>query len=64
MTDFDDAGEHLMSPEQKDKCGDCRNYTPKADEKLFNCIAAKHSGLGYGMQVRADSRACDAMVPK
>ena len=53
-----------MSPEQKDKCGDCRNYTPKPDEKLFNCIAAKHSGLGYGMQVRADSRACDAMVPK
>jgi hypothetical protein len=61
---FDNAGEHPMSPEQKDKCSDCRHFAPKPDQKLFNCTAAKHAGLGYGMQVRADSRACDAFVPK
>jgi len=61
---FDDAGEHSMSSEQKDKCSDCRHFAPRADEKFFNCTAAKHAGLGYGMQVRADSRSCDAFVPK
>jgi hypothetical protein len=29
---------------------------------LFNCIGAKHGGLSYGMQVRADTRACEAFV--
>jgi hypothetical protein len=62
--DTEHAGEHLMSPEEKDKCGDCQKFTPKAGEKFFNCTAAKHAGLGYGMQVRADSRICDAFVPK
>jgi len=53
-----------MSSEQKDKCSDCQHFAPKPDGKLFNCTAAKHAGLGYGMQVRADSRSCDAFVPK
>ena len=53
-----------MVTEVKDKCGDCRNFAPKPDEKFFNCTAAKHSGLRYGMQVRADTRACEALAPR
>jgi hypothetical protein len=62
--DFNDAGEHLMSPDEKDKCNDCQHFQPKPDEKFCNCTVAKHAGLGYGMQVRADSRTCDAFAPK
>jgi hypothetical protein len=61
---LEDEGEHQMVTEVKDKCGDCRNFTPKTDEKFFNCTAAKHSGLRYGMQVRADTRACEALAPR
>ena len=45
-------------------CGNCKNYKPKADKKFFNCISAKHAGLKYGMQVRVDSQACEAFIPK
>ncbi len=53
-----------MATEVKDKCGDCANFAPKPDEKFFNCAAARHSGLRYGMQVRADSRGCEALTTK
>lgn len=46
------------------KCGDCQNFKVKEGEKSFNCTKAVHAGVKYGMQVRADSRACDAFVPK
>lgn len=45
-------------------CGNCKNYKPKADKKFFDCISAKHAGLKYGMQVRVDSQACEAFIPK
>jgi len=44
-------------------CGNCANFKPKPGEKLFNCTSAEHAALKYGMQVRADTRACDAFVP-
>ncbi len=53
-----------MIQDQKDLCGKCKHFKPKKDEKLFNCTKATHAGLKYGMQVRADSRACEAFVPK
>jgi hypothetical protein len=53
-----------MAQEQKDKCGDCQHFKPKTDEKFYNCVAAMHSGIKYGMQVRADSRSCEAFVPR
>ena len=53
-----------MAEEQKDICGNCQNFKPKPDEKFFNCTEAKHAGLKYGMQVRADSRTCEAFIPK
>ncbi len=53
-----------MAQEQKDKCGDCQSFSPKPDEKFFNCTSAVHAGLKYGMQVRADSRACEAFAAK
>jgi hypothetical protein len=53
-----------MAEEQKDICGNCQNFKPKPDEKFSNCTEAKHAGLKYGMQVRADSRACEAFIPK
>ena len=43
-------------------CGDCVNFRPKKGAKFFNCTSAKQAGIGYGMQVRADTRACDAFV--
>jgi hypothetical protein len=39
------------------KCGDCRIFVPK----LFNCVHALMGGDAVGMQVRADSRACDRL---
>ena len=30
---------------------------------FFNCTNAKHAGLSYGMQVRVDTRACEAFAP-
>jgi len=53
-----------MADESKDKCGYCRSFKPKPDDKFFNCLDAKHGGLKYGMQVRPDSRACEAFTPK
>ncbi len=44
-------------------CGNCANFKPARGAKFFNCTSAKHLGLDYGMQVRADSRSCDAFVP-
>jgi hypothetical protein len=45
-------------------CGNCRNFKPKKKgEKFFNCTSAKQAGINYGMQVRADTRACDAFAP-
>jgi hypothetical protein len=29
---------------------------------MFNCTAARHNGLNYGMQVRADTQACEAFA--
>ena len=53
-----------MAAGEKDKCGYCTHFNPKPDNKFFNCIEAKHAGLKYGMQVREDSRACEAFKPK
>ena len=44
-------------------CGNCANFKPKQGEKFFNCTAAKHAGVSYGMQVRADTRSCDSFMP-
>ena len=44
-------------------CGNCDNFKPKPGEKFFNCSSARHAGLSYGMQVRADTRSCDAFLP-
>ena len=52
-----------MIQDQKDLCGKCKQFKPKKDEKFFNCTKATHAGLKYGMQVRADSRACEAFMP-
>lgn len=46
----------------KSTCGDCRNFQPKNNFKFFNCTRAKQAGIGYGMQVRADTLACDAFA--
>lgn len=45
------------------KCGFCRNFKPKKGAKFFDCTSAKQGTLKYGMQVRADTRACDAFAP-
>ncbi len=44
-------------------CGNCNNFRPGRGERLFNCTGARHAGLSYGMQVRADTRACEAFLP-
>lgn len=46
-----------------DSCGDCINFKPEKNDKFFNCTCAKQAGIRYGMQVRADTRKCDAFVP-
>ena len=43
-------------------CGNCGNFSPVPGEKYFNCGSSRHAGLSYGMQVRADTRACEAFV--
>ena len=53
-----------MAQEQNIKCSDCRYFNPKPGDKFFNCTSAKHAGLSYGMQVRPDSRACEAFAAK
>lgn len=53
-----------MAERKEDLCGDCRHFNPKPDEKHFNCTNAQHSGVKYGMQVRADSRGCQAFEPR
>src|SRR4030042_3052616 len=44
-------------------CGSCGNFQPKGEEKFFNCTSAKQAGIRYGMQVRADTGACEAFTP-
>jgi len=44
-------------------CGNCVNFRPGSGERFFSCTGAKHAGLSYGMQVRADTRACEAFAP-
>lgn len=56
--------EVTMTQNQNTMCGDCQNFKPSEEEKFFNCTSAIHAGVKYGMQVRADSRACDAFSQK
>jgi hypothetical protein len=44
-------------------CGNCANFKPKPGEKLFNCTVAQNAGAKYAMQVRADTRSCQAFSP-
>lgn len=44
-------------------CGNCANFKPKQGEKFFNCTYAKQGGVKYAMQVRADTRSCEAFSP-
>jgi len=44
-------------------CGNCDKFKPKQGERFFNCTYARHAGVSYGMQVRADTRSCDAFIP-
>jgi len=44
-------------------CGNCQNFKPKKGDNSFNCTTVKHAGVKYRMQVRADSRSCDAFLP-
>ena len=53
------------------ECKDCKNYAGKEgvnparpDMEFFNCTMAKMMGENVGMQVRPDSRACEAFVTK
>ncbi len=46
-----------------DICGNCGNFKSTQGERFFNCTSAKYAGLSYGMQVRADTRACEAFAP-
>jgi len=41
-------------------CGNCANFKPKQGEKFFNCTYAQQAGVKYAMQVRADTRSCEA----
>jgi len=44
-------------------CGNCQNFKPKKGDKFFDCTTARHAGVKYGMQVRANTRSCDAFLP-
>lgn len=44
-------------------CGNCANFKPKPGEKFFNCTKATQAGIKYGMQVRPDTRSCEAFEP-
>ena len=44
-------------------CGNCANFKPKQGDKFFNCTYAKQGGVKYAMQVRADTRSCEAFSP-
>ena len=44
-------------------CGNCANFKPEPGKRFFDCAMARHAGLGYGMQVRADTRSCEAFAP-
>lgn len=43
-------------------CGNCTNFKPNKGEKFFNCTYAKQGGVKYAMQVRADTRSCEAFA--
>jgi hypothetical protein len=53
-----------MTSQDNAQCGDCKKFKLPQGEKFFNCTKAMHAGVKYGMQVRSDSRACDAYEPK
>lgn len=40
-------------------CGNCVSFRPASGDRFYNCTVAGHAGLGYGMQVRVDTQACD-----
>ena len=42
------------------RCGDCKMFMPN----LLNCTKAKMMGNPVGMQVKADTSACDAFMPR
>lgn len=44
-------------------CGNCANFKPKQGEKFFNCTYAQQGGVKYAMQVRMDTRSCEAFSP-
>jgi hypothetical protein len=44
-------------------CGNCANFKPNKGDKFFNCTYAKQGGVKYAMQVRADTRSCEAFAP-
>lgn len=44
-------------------CGNCGNFKLRPGERFFNCTSAEQAGIKYAMQVRADTRSCDAFVP-
>ena len=44
-------------------CGNCANFRPNRGDKFFNCTKAVQAGVNYGMQVRPDTRSCDAFEP-
>jgi len=44
-------------------CGNCSNFKPKQGDKFFNCTYATQGGVKYAMQVRADTRSCEAFSP-
>lgn len=45
-----------------DICGNCGRFKLKPCDRFFSCTMAKSAGLSYGMQVRPDTRACDAFM--
>jgi hypothetical protein len=44
-------------------CGNCQNFKPRKGDKFFTCNTAKHAGVKYIMQVRSNTRSCDAFLP-
>jgi len=49
-----------VSSRDSNVCGNCANFKPRQGDKFFNCTFAKQGGVAYAMQVRADTRSCEA----
>jgi len=49
-----------VSSSVRNVCGNCANFKPRQGDKFFNCTFAKQAGVPYAMQVRADTRSCEA----